>query len=212
MTLPFTEAQFIGVFAAWNTAIWPLPAVALAAGFGAVFLLLTRLRWRDATIAAILGAFWLINGIGYHWLFFAEINRAAILFGGLFVVAGLLFIVEGTIRRRLVFDRAAGGRALAAAALIGYALAAYPLLGLLITHPYPHTPLFGVTPCPTTIFTIGLLLFARHPQPWLIAAVPLAWCLVGGFAAIVLGVPEDWALFVAHGLWLVFRTRRPGDS
>jgi hypothetical protein len=211
MTLPFTEAQFLGVFAAWNTAIWPLQFVALAAGVGAVFLLLTRVRWRDPAIAAILGALWLVNGIGYHWLFFAAINRAAWLFGALFVVAGLLFIAEGTIRRRLVFDRASGGRVIAAVALIGYAIAVYPLLGLLLTHPYPHTPLFGVSPCPTTIFTIGLLLLARHPRPWLIAGVPLAWCLVGGFAAIALGVAGDWALFAALVLWLVFRTSGRGD-
>lgn len=209
MTLPFTQAEFLTVFAAYNTAIWPLQAVALAAGFGAVSLLLTRVRWRDAAIAAIVGAFWLVNGIGYHWLFFAEINPAAVLFGALFVVAGLLFIVEGTLRRRLVFDQATGGRAIAAAVLIGYAIAVYPLLSLFIMHPYPHTPLFGVAPCPTTIFTIGLLLLARYPRPWLIAAVPLAWCLVGGSAAIVLGVPSDWALFAALALWLVFRTRRP---
>lgn len=211
MTLPFTEAEFLGVFAAWNTAIWPLQALALAAGLGAVLLLLTRVRWRDPAVAAILGAFWLVNGVGYHWLYFADINRAAWLFGALFALAGLLFIIEGSVRRRLVFDRAAGGRAIAAVALIGYAIAVYPLLGLFLTHPYPHTPLFGVAPCPTTIFTLGLLLLARHPRPWIIAAVPLAWCLVGGIAAIALGVPEDWALFAAFALWLAFRTRRPGD-
>jgi hypothetical protein len=57
-----------------------------------------------------------------------------------------------------------------------------------------------------------MLLLARHPQPWLLAGIPLLWCLIGGTAAIFLGVPEDWALFVVAAVWLVFRTRPPDES
>lgn len=62
----------------------------------------------------------------------------------------------------------------------------YPLIGLIVTHPYPETPSFGVAPCPTTIFTLGLLLLVRHPRPWLLAAVPLLWSVLGGSAAFIL--------------------------
>jgi hypothetical protein len=37
--------------------------------------------------------------IGYHWLFFAEINKAALLFGALFVIAATIFSVEGIQHR-----------------------------------------------------------------------------------------------------------------
>lgn len=209
--MPFTEGRFLAVFAAYNEAIWPLQAIALLAGLATLFLLATDVRWRDPVIASVLGAFWLVNGIVYHWLFFAEINPAAVAFGALFVIAGVIFIVEGSVRRRLTFEPASGRRSAAAGVLIGYAIAVYPLIGLLLTHPYPHTPLFGVAPCPTTIFTLGALVLARHPQPWVVAAIPLAWCLIGGSAALLLAVPADWALFVAGAIWLSFRTRPAGD-
>ena len=85
----------------------------------------------------------------------------------------------------------------------------YFAAGLFVTHPYPATPLFGVAPCPTTLFTIGLLILARYPRPVVIALVPLAWSVIGGSAAILLGVPEDWALFGALVAWTGLA---PGES
>ena len=95
--------------------------------------------------------------------------------------------------------------------LVVYSLIVYPILGL-VTNPYPDTPLFGVVPCPTTIFTLGLLVVASYPQPILLAAVPLLWVAIGGSAAFLLGFPEDWGLFVAGLIWLATRIRRRGSK
>jgi len=57
---------------------------------------------------------------------------------------------------------------------------------------------FGV-PCPTTLLTLGLLLIAE-PSSWALAAIPIAWALVGGSAALLLGVKADLMLFVAAAL------------
>jgi hypothetical protein len=46
-------------------------------------------------------------------------------------------------------------------ALIVYALAVHPLLGLWLEYSYPAPPMFEVTPCPMKIFTFGCLLLAR---------------------------------------------------
>jgi hypothetical protein len=46
----------------------------------------------------------------------------------------------------------------------------YPLLGIRFGHSYPRAPLFGVAPCPTTIFTFGLLLWATRSVPGLFLA------------------------------------------
>jgi hypothetical protein len=43
------------------------------------------------------------------------------------------------------------------ALLVFYAMVIYPLLDSVLGHGSPQAPLFGVTPCPTTIFTFGLL-------------------------------------------------------
>jgi hypothetical protein len=202
MELPFTRAQFLNVFAEYNQSIWPLQLFAAALGLLALALLFSRKRWADRGIAGVLALLWAFMGIGYHWSFFSSVNPAAYLFGGLFLVAASIFLVEGVVRNRIRFEIAKGVRGWLAFVLFAYALAVYPILGLAKTHPYPETPLFGVAPCPTTIFTLGLLLLAAHPRPLLLGAVPLIWSVIGASAALLLHVPQDLGLLVAGLGWI----------
>jgi hypothetical protein len=66
--------------------------------------------------------------------------------------------------------------------------------------------MFGITPCPVTIFTLGMLLLAR-PMYWWLLAIPVLWSLVGGSAAFLLGVPQDWVLLLSGVavLWVEYR-------
>lgn len=198
--LPFTTEQFLDVFAGYNTAIWPAPLVAELLGLSVVLLLLRRPPGAGRSISAILAVMWLLMGLGYHLAFFAAINPAAYGFAALFVVQGALFSVEGVWRGRVVFAASATAWRIPAAILMAYALVAYPLVGLLGDHPYPATPLFGVAPCPTVIFTLALLMLTRHPRPLLLATIPLLWSLIGGSAAVFLGVPQDGGLIAAGAL------------
>jgi len=172
----------------------------------AVALLFLHTKWASRWIAAILAIFWTMTGVGYHWMFFSNINAAAYVFGTVFAVGGFMFFVEGTVRNRIQFKFLPDFRGWCALALIAYALLVYPLLGLLVTHPYPETPLFGVVPCPTTIFTLGLLILATHPRLILLGLAPVLWAGIGGTAAFLLEVPQDWALIVAGVVWLAFAT------
>ena len=207
--LPFTTEQFLGVFAAYNTAIWPLQVFAELLGLCAVALLIWRRPWSDRLISSILAMFWLLMSVGYHLVFFAAINRAAYLFALLFVAQGLVFGIEGAWLGRIGYRAAAGAWQVVAAISMAYALVAYPVIGLIGSQPYPATPLFGVAPCPTTIFTLAILMIVQHRRPWLIAAVPLIWSLVGGSAALMLRVPQDTGLIVCGLLLVVAFARRP---
>ena len=82
------------------------------------------------------------------------------------------------------------------AGVFALSLVVYPVLSWIDGHPYPFTPTFGL-PCPTTIFTIGVLAFLTPPYPRSVFIVPVLWCLVGGTAAFSLGVTQDLALVVA---------------
>jgi hypothetical protein len=62
---------------------------------------------------------------------------------------------------------------------------------------------FGVAPCPTTIFTFGILMLAAGPLPLWLAAIPVIWAGIGGTAAVLLNVPEDLGLLVAGVLGAV---------
>lgn len=202
MILPFSRTEFLEVFAAYNTAIWPFQFVAALLGLFAIALLYWRMAWAGRAIAGVLTVFWLVTGIGYHWLHFAAINKAANSFGTLFVLQALVFLIEGVIRGRMKFVFGNDFRDWLAVLSFVYAFAVYPLLGLFITDPWPGTPLFGVAPCPTTIFTLAFLMLLRHPHPWSVAAIPLFWSIVGGSAAILLDVPQDLGLLAAALLWV----------
>ena len=137
-------------------------------------------------------------------MYFSAVNTAAYLFGPIFVFEALILLVEGTIRNRIRFRDSSDIRGWFALTLIAYSLLVYPLLGLWVTHPYPETPLFGVVPCPTTIFTLGLLLIVLHARRLLLGAIPIAWAAIGGSAALLLEVPQDLGLVVAGSIWLAF--------
>ncbi len=91
-----------------------------------------------------------------------------------------------------------------------FALAVYPLLGWLAGHGWPRAAVFGVAPCPTVIFTFGVLLLLEGGAPLYLAAIPLLWSLAGGSAVFLLGIPEDASLLVAGvvGFGLLLWKRR----
>jgi hypothetical protein len=90
---------------------------------------------------------------------------------------------------------------------MAYALVVHPLIGLFGPHPYPATPLFGVAPCPTVIFTLALLLLSN--ARWRLVFIPLLWSAVGGSAAVLLAVPQDYGLILAGALLLILRLAQP---
>jgi hypothetical protein len=197
--LPFTREQFLSVFAAYNEAVWPAPLAAAALGLAMLLALRRPSRAADRLVAGGLAAMWLWTGVAYHFMHFAEINRAAVSFGGLFVLQAGLFAhaaVHGTLR----FRRPGVGSTVLSVAWLAYVVALYPLLGLLAGHRYPQLPVFGIAPCPVVLFTFGLLLWTRAPVPGWLLAVPLGWSLVGGSAAFLLGMPQDWPLLASAAL------------
>jgi hypothetical protein len=71
-----------------------------------------------------------------------------------------------------------------------------PLLGLAMGHGYPNGPVFGLTPCPLTIFTFGMLMMTDRTLPKYLVVIPLVWALTGFSAARLLGILEDTGLLV----------------
>jgi uncharacterized protein DUF6064 len=195
VTLPFTTEAFFGVFARYNVEVWPMPVVLTLLGAATVGLILRSSRFSDRLTAGVLSFLWLWMGLAYHLAFFSAINPAAFVFSALFVLEGLLLARSGLLRGALRFRLAVRWRSWLALSLITYGLFVYPLLGRILGHRYPAAPTFGL-PCPTTLFTLGVLLTVRR-CPLHLMLIPLAWCLVGSVAAWRLGVPEDYGLTVA---------------
>ena len=196
MAIPFSAEQFHGVFRDYNTAVWPAQWFLVAMALAAVAAVLRPRPWSGVAVSAILGVLWAWTALAYHLAFFARISPAAYGFAVLSAAGAAAFIWQGVVRRRLTFRWVPGLRATAGVVLIAFALVVYPVWSAYAGYPYPATPTFGL-PCPTTIFTIGLLCFAVPPTPRSPLIVPVLWCLVGAQAAFLLGVLPDLVLIAA---------------
>jgi hypothetical protein len=195
--LPFTLDQFLQVFIIYNDAIWPAQIAAYAFGIVAVAALFRPGRAADWLASGVLGVMWLWTGIVYHGLYFSAVNPAAFGFGALFVVQGFALLYAGVLRHNLRFGIRQGLPALIGAVFILYAAVLYPLIGIATGHGWPAMPMFGVTPCPVTIFTFGLLLLTVRRFSYWLLVIPFVWSLIGGSAAILLDVPQDWLLLLS---------------
>jgi hypothetical protein len=202
MKLPFTPEQFFAVFSAYNEAVWPAQIGLLAIALLALAAIALRHRLADRFASAVLATLWAWIGAVYHLGFFAAINPPAIVFGALSLAGAALLAWHGVVRQRLRFRLSAGWRGIAGITLIAFALLGYPLWTALTGHAYPAFPTFGL-PCPTALFTIGVLALLRRPHPRAPLAVPVLWSLVGSQAALLLGVTADLGLLAAAAMGIV---------
>lgn len=215
MRLPFTSDQFLDVFRQYNQAVWPVQWVLAAMGVITVVLALRDEPRASRLVSVLLAVLWFWMAIAYHLAFFADLSRVGIVFGVAFGLQGAL-LSWLAVRKQVTLYRP---RSLAAmsigAVLIVYALILYPMLGALLGHRYPTSPTFGV-PCPTTIFTLGLMVSAGGSIPRRLLIVPLAWAVVGTSAALNLGMTEDFGLLgaaiLAAGVLLARRHRPQAET
>lgn len=207
--LPFSSAEFLHVFERYNSAVWPAQVLIHLAGLIAIAVAVQPRRMGRKLISFILGALWLWMGVVYHWTFFSGINKAALLFGGLFVVQSLIFIFVGLSNSSLTFELRSGAPRVFGAVLVTYALVGYPIIGMAFGHAYPAAPTFGV-PCPTTIFTFGLLLAAGIRVRFYVLIIPILWSVIGLSATVYLGMYEDLGLAVSllGAGWIVSLKRK----
>jgi len=203
--IPFTVDQFLRAFERYNTAVWPAQLILYVIALAVVYLAFQQRTDFSKSIASILSVFWIWMGLVYHLWFFSSINRTALLFALFFALQGILFFIAGVLKSDLRFRLRRDLLGITGSVFLIYALVIYPALGYWFSHRYPAAPTFGL-PCPTTIFTFGLLLCTDRRVPLYLLPIPLAWSFIGGSAAISLGITEDLGLLAAGLLVLLLIT------
>jgi hypothetical protein len=194
--MPFSVDEFLDVFQVYNQAIWPAQIIAYALGLALVILVFVRSSGSSRIISAGLALFWAWTGIAYHMASFSSINKLAYAFGLAFVLQAVFFVVYGVFKNELHFRAKPDVYSAVGGVLVAYSLI-YPVVGQLVGHAYPRVPMFGVTPCPMTIFTFGLLLWTKESFPRTLLLIPFVWSLIGSVAAVSMGMVEDVGLLVA---------------
>lgn len=200
--MPFTIDDFLAVFAAYNAAIWPFQILAYGLGLVAATAVFVQNHALMRLGFAALAILWGFTGIGYHLIFFAQINPIAPIFAAFFVLQGVLFLASAIQPGDLRLRPSWNFRSIAGLMTIVYAVAVYPVLGIWAGHGLMAGPMFAVVPCPTTIFTLGILMIARGNWIVWLSVIPVLWSLIGLSAAIQLGIPEDLGMPIA-GIMLV---------
>src|SRR5579864_5932890 len=200
--------QFFAMFAQANTAVWPMQIVWHAVALAAIGLAIRPVGKNSSRlIAAFLAAYYVWLGIVFFGIFYNTITPALV-DGAMFVFGGVLFLIAGVVRQDLKFQARWDLLGVVGGAFMLFALA-YPLIDALTGHDFPAAPVFGLAPCPSAIFTAGLLLWTRPHMPMYVLVVPLIFLMSQApAAALAIGVVADVAKvpvgLVATGL-LVWR-------
>lgn len=208
--IPFSRDVFLDLVAQYNALLWPAQVMALLLGLVLVYLSI-RPHDRYARLPAFLVATaWLGVGIGYFGLHFSTLNWAAWLSAALFVAQGLLLVWTGVIRNglRLRYTNDVSGRA--GLGFLVFAIAGYPLLGLVTGTGVAALPIVGIDPGPTVLLTWGFLLLSATPVPIVLTLIPFIAACVGAAAGWLIDLPADLILPPAAiaGLWLLLAARR----
>ena len=197
----FTRETYYRLFGSYNRAIWPAQVFTLAAGVGIGLLLQRRPAARSGRlVSAILAVLWAWVAVAFHARRYETINWAAAYFAAAFALEAALLLGLGAVRGGLVFDAAGPRRA--ALAVLFFALAFYPIAGVLFGRDWRQVELFGVAPDPTAVGTLGILLLAGGRTRWELLAIPLVWCVSSGLMQKAANAPDAWLAFASGAVAL----------
>ena len=192
--LLFSPDTYRRLFELYNAEIWPAQIAAALLGLLALALAL-RQPPREAAAFAILAICWAWVGWTFHLGQYQTINWAAIWFAGAFGVQALLLAWAALANLgEAAADNDTGRRLRRGAGFSLCLLAVYglPALDLLLGRPMAQAALFGVTPDPTAIATLGFLLMLRGGGRAVLWPIPLAWCAISGATLWAMNAPEAW--------------------
>jgi Family of unknown function (DUF6064) len=213
--LMFSPDTYYRLFELYNTEIWPVQLLALAAGLVILVLLYRPTPWSGRIIAALLAACWAFVAWAYFHERYATINLAAPTYALAFAAQAVLLVLVGVVLNRLSFAKRGTPLSQAGRALFLAGLIIYPLMPAVFGRPWLQSELFGIAPDPTVFGTLGVLVAADRMR-WELMVIPVLWSAVTGLTlwtmgssdAAVIGVAALYALCVA----VLRAIERPGPG
>ena len=172
--LLFSSKTYYRLFELYNRAMWPAHLLALIAG---CFILVLLARSRGARASGVIdGVAWLWVAWAFFFQRYASINWAANWFAVAFAIEGVLLIVIPAQPRK----------SWTGFAVFAFALFVEPLIGVIAGRTWWQIEMFGMTPDPTAVATIGLLLARRSRGRAALFVIPILWCVISALTLCVL--------------------------
>jgi hypothetical protein len=198
--LLFSPGTYYRLFELYNEAVWPMHVAAAAIGLVILALLLVRPPVAGRIVALLLAACWTWIAWAYLGSRYATINWAAVYFAYGFALQALLLLLAGAAGL-VNFTKPEPRFAPVGLGLFVFALLIQPLIGPLLGRSWSEIELFGLSPDPTAVATLGVLLAADR-IPFALMIVPLLWCAIGGATLWAMSAP-DAIIMPAAGLLAV---------
>jgi hypothetical protein len=210
--LLFTPRTYYRLFELYNAAVWP--AQILAVGWASTSRGCAS-GPRTPTLSArdgggrggvqwwILAAAWSWVGVAFLALRYAPINFAAKYAAWAFVAQAALLAGFGWRGRFEPTPRLARNVGIG---LVLFAVLVEPLSAPLLGRPLRQIELFGLTPDPTAVATLGALLALRPRRRWLLMIVPVLWCALTGLTLLAMSAKDWWIAPLAGVVAIVVAT------
>jgi hypothetical protein len=182
--LLFSARTYYRLFELYNIDLWPAQAVTVGLGLALWLALRQRGDWAPRMAYLLLGAAWLWVAWAFHWQRFAVINWAATGFAVAFAIEGLLLLAWAQFGAAGHITATQGCSRWVGLALLFFAVALQPAIGILLGRPLSQAEVFGLAPDPTAMATLATLLLStsrKSPRVvWLLWPLPLLWCAYAG--------------------------------
>ncbi len=210
-----TLDEMLQYFAEYNLRVWPMQIIGYVLCVVVVFAAVKRFKYTDRIIAAVVAFFWFWTGLMF-WLPSGSLFPSGFGYAlvTLSIVQGFLFLLT-MVKPVASYRFGTDPFSLTGLGMIVFATIIYPAIGYAVGHTFPHSLTVGVFPCPTTIFTLGLLLCAAGKLPRFLVVIPVLAAIVIGSSALygVLtsgSIVEDIGLLISGivaGVMFIFRDR-----
>ena len=193
---------------AYNDAIFPIQVLIMVTGILVTHLLFAKPSPKtNGLMKAYLASTFAWSGVVFFLMFGRELP-GTFLGAPLFVITSVLFVADVFIEKTEFKLPSSRWHRHVTVFLILCAFL-YPLFGLPFGHYYPKACVFGVFPCPTTVFALALLAAAVPRVDKKVYILLLIWALPSlGKCFGALDLYEDCVLFAVgvYGLTMLIRT------
>ena len=192
----FTFSEFLDMMARYNNHYWLMLPINYSLCISAILFSLRKTTYSSRIVTSVLAVFWLWTGVIFNGLVFSEISSRAVIFAAVFVVESMLLVFYGFYKSELIFRVRADLIGAVGWTSILYGLLGYPLIASLLGRGYPQSLVVGLAPCPTVVFTLGILFWSERRLTKAILAIPLFYALAGGAMVSSKGVVEDLGMII----------------
>jgi hypothetical protein len=173
--IPFSPDVYVSLFAQYNAAFWPALICALILGVAMLGCIIHASAAAGRMLALIVATYWIWTGWAFHIETYATLNWAAVPFGALFIVQGMVTIFMGTALGR--FDVIAGRTRSVeiGATLLFVALLAHPVLTYLTGQPIETAHAFAITPASVALIAVATLYVVYGRAVLWLLVWPILW-------------------------------------